>query len=171
MFTYTNPRNSLKLHKIKPSPFSTYQKRKLFFEDNADKNISQTDVYDPEQISPEKSFNTNLTELSPTLSEKFESLISKSKHEDLCSSSITTDKSSNFQQIEHNTTTPLNSKQKKGDKNLPNKIFNLNTIKNNKAEYEVKASCSYDYKTVRNLNCVTYLINTQKIFVKLLNVL
>ncbi|XP_050057475.1 N-acetyltransferase ESCO2-like [Aphis gossypii] len=148
MFTYTNPRNSLKLHKIKPSPFSTYQKRKLFFEDNADKNISQSDVYDPEQISPEKSFNTNLTELSPTLSEKFESLISNSKHEHLCSSSITTDKPSNFQQIEHNTTTPLNSKKIKGDKNLPNKIFNLNTIKNNKAEYEVKASCSYDYKTI-----------------------
>lgn len=165
MFTYTNPRNSHELHNIKPSPFSTNQKRKLFFEDNVDKNISQSEVYDPEQFSPEKS-NTKFTELSPTLSEKFESLISKSKHEHLCSSSITTDK-----KIEQNTTTPLNSKKIKGDKNLPNKIFNLNTIKNNKAEYEVKASCSYDYKTVRNLNCVTNLINTQEIFVKLLNVL
>lgn len=159
MFTYTNPRKSLQLHKIEPSSFSTNRKRKLFFEDNADKNISPSEVYDPERITPEKSFNTNLTELSPTLSEKFESLISTSKHEHLCSSSITTEKPSNFQPIEHNTTTSLNSKKIKGDKNLPNKIFNLNTIKNNKAEYEVKASCSYDYKTVRNLNCVTNLIN------------
>lgn len=155
MFTYTNPRKSLQLHKIEPSPFSTNRKRKLFFEDNADKNISPSEVYDPEQISPEKSFNTNLTELSPTLSEKFESLISKSNHEHLCSSSITTDidESSNFQAIEHNTaTTPLNSKKIKGKKNLTKEIFNLNTIKNKKAEYEVKASCSYDYKTISPKN-------------------
>ncbi|XP_060834439.1 N-acetyltransferase ESCO2-like isoform X2 [Rhopalosiphum padi] len=118
MFTYTNPQSS-------------------------DENISPSRVYDFEYVSPEKSFNINSTKLSPTLSEKFERLISKSKHDNLCLSSTTTAKSSNSQPIEHNTTTPLNTKKVKRDKNLSNESFSLN----NKAEYEV-ASCSYDYKTI-----------------------
>jgi len=154
MFTYTNPRKSLQLHKIESSPFLTNRKRKLFSVESSDENISPSRVYDFEYVSPEKSFNINSTKLSPTLSEKFERLISKSKHDNLCLSSTTTAKSSNSQPIEHNTTTPLNTKKVKRDKNLSNESFSLN----NKAEYEV-ASCSYDYKTVRILIFIIIVIN------------
>uniref|UniRef100_A0A2S2PM19 N-acetyltransferase eco n=2 Tax=Schizaphis graminum TaxID=13262 RepID=A0A2S2PM19_SCHGA len=148
MFTYTNPRKSLQLHKTESSPFSTNRKRKLFSVEDSDENISPSRVYDFEYVSPETSFNINSPKLSPTLSEKFERLISKSKHDNLCLSSITSAESSNSQPIEHNTTTPLNTKKVKRDKNLSNESFSLNKIKNNKAEYEVKASCSYDNKTI-----------------------
>lgn len=137
MFTYSNPRKSLhvQLHKTEQSPLTTNRKRKLFCVDNLDENISPSKVYDPEHAFPETSFNMNPTEISPTLSEKFESLISKSKNDQLYLSSIATAESSSSQLIKHNTITPLNSK-------------------NVKVDYEVKASCSYDYKKVRNLNCI-----------------
>jgi len=155
MFTYTNPRKSLQvqLHKIEQSPLTTNRKRKLFCVDNLDENISPSKVYDLEHAFPETSFNMSPTELSPTLSEKFESLISKTKNEHLCLS-IATVESSTSQLIEHNTITPLKSKNVKGVEYLSNETLSLNKIQNNKADYEVKASCSYDYKKVRNLNCV-----------------
>ncbi|XP_060863527.1 M-phase inducer phosphatase 3-like isoform X2 [Metopolophium dirhodum] len=152
MFTYTNPRKSLprslqiQLHKIEQSPLTTNRKRKLFCIDNVDENISPSKVYDPEHDFPETSFNMNSTELTPTLSEKFESLISKSKNEQLCLSSIATAESSTSQLIEHNTITPLKSKNVKGVEYLSNDTFSSNKIQNNKADYEVKASSSYDYK-------------------------
>ncbi|XP_025201292.1 N-acetyltransferase ESCO2-like isoform X2 [Melanaphis sacchari] len=152
MFTYTNPRKSLRLNKIEPSPFSTNRKRRLFSENNSDENISPSMVYDPEHAFSETSSNINSTKLSPTLSEKFESLISKSKHEHLCLSSITTTEPSNLQTIEQTATTPLNSKNVKGDKNHSNESLSLNKIKNNNAESEVKASCFYDYKTISPKN-------------------
>jgi len=152
MFTYTNPRKSLRvqLNKIEQSPLITNRKRKLFCVDNLDENISPSKVYDPEHAFPETSFNMNPTELSPTLSEQFESLVSNSKNKQLCLSSIATAESSSSQLIEHNTITPLKSKSVKGVEYLSNETFSLNKIKNNKANYEVKASRSYDYKKVRN---------------------
>jgi len=105
MFTYTNPRKSLQvqLHKIEQSPLTANRKHKSFCIDNLDENISPSKVYDPEYDFPETSFNMNSTELTQTLSEKFESLISKSKNEQLCLSSIATVESSTSQLIEHNT--------------------------------------------------------------------
>jgi len=156
MFTYTNPRKSLQvqLHKIEQSPLKINRKRKLFRIDYLDENISPSKVYDPEHAFFETSFNMNPTELTPTQSEKFESLISKSKNEQLCLSSIATVESS--QLIEHNTITPLKLKNVKRVEYLSNETFILNKIQNNKADYEVKASCSYDYKA-RNLNCVLFI--------------
>jgi len=61
--------------------------------------------------------------------------------------------SSTSQLIEHNTITPLKSKNVKRVEYLSNETFSFNKIQNNKADYEVKAPSSYDYK-VRNLNCV-----------------
>jgi len=73
----------------------------------------------------------------------------------LCSSSISSVESSTSQLIEHNTITPLKLKNIEGVEYLSNETFSWNKIQNNKADYEVKASCSsYDYKKVRILNCV-----------------
>lgn len=158
MFTYTNPHKSLQvqLHKIEQSPLIKNRKRRLFCVDNLDENISPSKVYDPEHAFPETFFNMNPTELSPTLSEQFGSLVSNSKNEQLCLSSIATAESSSSQLIEHNTITPLKSKSV-GVEYLSNETFSLNKIQNNKANCEVKASCSYDYKKVRNLNCVLFI--------------
>jgi len=154
MFTYKN-------HKIEQSQTSSNRKRKLFSFDNFDENISPSKVYDLEHAFPETSFIMNPTELSPTLNEKFESLISKSKNENLCLSSNATMESSNSQPIEHNTITPLKSKNFERGEHILKENLSLNEIQNNKAEYEVKASCSYDYKKVRNRNCVLLI---QQIF-------
>lgn len=146
MFTHRN-------HKTEQSQTSSNRKRKLFSVDNLDENISPSKVYDLEHAFPETSFSMNPIELSPTLSEKFESLISNSENEHLSLSSITTKESSSYQPIEHNTITTFKSKNVEGVKHVIKESFGSNEIQNNNAEYEVKALCSYDYKKVRNLNC------------------
>lgn len=141
MFTHRN-------HKTEQSQTSSNRKRKLFSVDNLDENISPSKVYDLEHAFPETSFSMNPIELSPTLSEKFESLISNSENEHLSLSSITTKESSSYQPIEHNTITTFKSKNVEGVKHVIKESFGSNEIQNNNAEYEVKALCSYDYKKI-----------------------
>ncbi|XP_060843554.1 N-acetyltransferase ESCO1-like [Rhopalosiphum padi] len=143
MSTFTTPRKSLRLRKTEPSPFLTNRKRELFPVDNWDEDShdiaplqSSPEVYDPGLDSPDTSFNMNctpITELSPTMSDKFERLMSGSKNGHECSATIIIEETPNSRRIKNVNTTPFESETNKEAK-TPKKSFNLN----NKAVLGVK---------------------------------
>ncbi|XP_026810861.1 N-acetyltransferase ESCO2-like [Rhopalosiphum maidis] len=143
MSAFTTPRKSLRLRKTEPSPFLTNRKRELFPVDNWDEDShdiaplqSSPEVYDPGLDSPDTSFNMNrtpITELSPTMSDKFERLMSGSKNGHECSATIIIEETPNSRRIKNVNTTPFESETNKEAK-TPKKSFNLN----NKAVLGVK---------------------------------
>ncbi|XP_025206358.1 N-acetyltransferase ESCO1-like [Melanaphis sacchari] len=144
MSAFTTPRKSLRLRKTEPSPFLSNRKRELFPVDNWDEDShdiaplqSSPEVYDPGLDSPNTSFNTNstpITELSPTMSDKFERLMSGSKNGHKCSATIVIEETPNFRRIKNVNTTPFESETNKEAKTPSKKNSNLN----NKAVLGVK---------------------------------
>lgn len=133
MSAFTTPRKSLRLRKTEPSPFFTNRKRELFPVDNWDEDShdiaplqSSPEVYDVD--SPDTSFNMNctpITELSPTMSDKFERLMSGSKNGHTCSATIIIEETPNSRRIKNVDTTPFESETNKEVK-TPKKSFSLN---------------------------------------------
>lgn len=120
MSTYTTPRKSLRLrNKNEPSPFLSARKRELFPVDNWDEDShdiiplqSSPENYDYILPSPETPFNINrtpITELSPTMSDKFERLMSESKSGNICSATIVIEETPSCRQVKRVNTTPLES--------------------------------------------------------------
>lgn len=159
MSTYTTPRKSLRLrHKNEPSPFLPDRKRELFPVDNWDEDShdiiplqSSPEVYDPGFASPERSFNMNrtpITELSPTMSDKFEKLMSDTKNGSICSATIVIEETPNSRKIKHINKTPFESETNKEAKTPSKK--SQKKIKNNNAEFGVRTSSFYGGNQVRD---------------------
>ncbi|XP_025415356.1 N-acetyltransferase ESCO2 isoform X2 [Sipha flava] len=150
---YTTPRKSLRLHKNEPSPFLHDRKRELFPVDNWDEDSldirplqSSPEVYNPGLASPENSFKMNctpVTELSPTMSDKFERLMSETKDGIVRSATIVIEETPNSRRVKHFNTTPIESETNKEAKTPSKKSFNFNSTKNNKTEIAVKTSSFY----------------------------
>jgi len=158
MSSFTTPRKSLRLRKNEPSPFLINRKRELFPVDNWDEDShditplqSSPEVYDPGLDTPDSSFNMNrtpITELSPTMSDKFERLMSGSKNGHNCSATIVIEETPNSRQVKNVNTTPFESETNKAAKTPSKKSFGLN----NKAVLGVKTLSFYGRNQVRNLN-------------------
>lgn len=158
MSAFTTPRKSLRLRKNEPSPFLINRKRELFPVDNWDEDShdiiplqSSPEVYDPGLESPDSSFNMNctpITELSPSMSDKFEKLMSGSKNGHECSATIIIEETPNSRRIRNVNTTPFESETNKEAKTPSKKSFSLN----NKAVLGVKTLTFYGNNQVRNLN-------------------
>lgn len=160
MSTYTTPRKSLRLrHKNEPSPFLSNRKRELFPVDNWDEDShdviplqSSPEAYNLDIASPETPFNMNrtpITELSPTMSDKFEKLMSESKNGSLCSATIVIEETPNSRRIKHVNKTPFESETNKEAKTPSKRSFSLNKFKN-KGDFGVRASSFYGGNQVRN---------------------
>ncbi|XP_015373116.1 PREDICTED: N-acetyltransferase ESCO2-like [Diuraphis noxia] len=149
MSAFTTPRKSLRLRKNEPSPFLTNRKRELFPVDNWDEDShdiiplqSSPEVYDPGLDSPESSINMNctpITELSPSMSDKFERLMSGSKNGHECSATIVIEETPNSRRIKNVNTTPFESETNKAAKTPSKKSFGLN----NKTALGVKTITFY----------------------------
>ncbi|XP_001943493.2 N-acetyltransferase ESCO2 [Acyrthosiphon pisum] len=136
MSAFTTPRKSLRLRKNEPSPFLINRKRELFPVDNWDEDShdiiplqSSPEVYDPGLDSPDSSFNMNctpITELSPSMSDKFEKLMSGSKNGHECSATIVIEETPNSRRIKNVNTTPFESETNKAAKTPSKKSFSLN---------------------------------------------
>jgi len=156
MSAFTTPRKSLRLRKNEPSPFLINRKRELFPVDNWDEDShdiiplqSSPEVYDPGLDSPESSYNTNctpITELSPSMSDKFERLMSGSKNGHECSATIVIEETPNSRRIKNVNTTPFESETNKAAKTPSKKNLSLN----NKAVLGVKTLNFYGSNQVRN---------------------
>lgn len=144
MSAFTTPRKSLRLRKNEPSPFLMNRKRELFPVDNWDEDShditplqSSPEVHDPGLDSPNSSFKMNctpITELSPSMSDKFEKLMSESKNGHKCSATIVIEETPNSRRIKNVNTTPFESETNKAAKTPSKKSFSLN----NKAVLGVK---------------------------------
>jgi len=158
MSSFTTPRKSLRLRKNEPSPFLINRKRELFPVDNWDEDShditplqSSPEVYDPGLDTPDSSFNMNrtpITELSPTMSDKFEKLMSGSKNGHNCSATIVIEETPNSRQVKNVHTTPFEIETNKAAKTPSKKSFSLN----NKAVLGVKTLSFYGKNQVRNLS-------------------
>lgn len=163
MSTYTTPRKSLRPRKNEPSPFLQNRKRELFPVDNWDEDShditplqSSPEAYDPGITTPETPFNMNctpITELSPTMSDKFERLMSDSKNGSLCSATIVIEETPNSRRIKHINTTPFVSETNKEAKTPSKKNFSLVNIENN-TELGLRTSSFYGGNQVRNLDII-----------------
>ncbi|XP_008187096.1 N-acetyltransferase ESCO1 [Acyrthosiphon pisum] len=133
MSAFTTPRKSLRLRKNESSPFLRNRKRELFPVDNWDEDShditplqSSPEVYDPGLDTPDSSFNMNrtpITELSPTMSDKFERLMSGSKNGHNCSATIVIEETPNSRPIKNVNTTPFESETNKAAKTPSKKSF------------------------------------------------
>jgi len=158
MSAFTTPRKSLRLRKNEPSPFLINRKRELFPVDNWDEDShdiiplqSSPELYDPGLDSPNSSFNMNctpITELSPSMSDKFERLMSGSKNGHECSATIIIEETPNSRRIKNVNTTPFESETNKSAKTPSKKSLSLN----NKTVLGVKTLSFYGSNQVRNLN-------------------
>lgn len=158
MSTYTTPRKSLRLRKIEPSPYLSSRKRELFPVDNWDEDShdiiplqSSPENYDPGLPSPETPFNMNctpITELSPTMSDQFEKLMSESKNGNICSATIVIEETPNSRRVKHINTTPFESETNKEAKTPFKRNFSFN-----KTELKVQPSSFYGDNQVRKLLC------------------
>jgi len=156
MSAFTTPRKSLRLRRNEPSPFLLNRKRELFPVDNWDEDShdivplqSSPEVYDPGLESPD-SFNTSrtpITELSPTMSDKFERLMSGSKNGHTCSATIVIEETPSSRRIKNVDTTPFESETNKEAKTPLKKSFSFN----NNTELGVKTKSFYGSNQVRNL--------------------
>lgn len=172
MSTYTTPRKSLRLRKIEPSPYLSSRKRELFPVDNWDEDShdiiplqSSPENYDPGLPSPETPFNMNctpITELSPTMSDQFEKLMSESKNGSVCSATIVIEETPNSRRVKHINTTPFESETNKEAKTP----FKRNFSFNNKTELKVHPSSFYGGNQVRKL--LYYVCNIYLDFIFLL---
>lgn len=161
MSTFTTPRKSLRLRKNEPSPFLSNRKRELFPVDNWDENShditpiqSSPEVYDPGLPSPETPINrncTSITELSPTMSDKFKRLMSDSKDGDICSATIIIEETPNSRRIKHVHTTPFESETNREAKTPSKRCFSLNEMKNNITESGVRTTSFYGGNQVRKI--------------------
>lgn len=162
MSFYTTPRKSLRLHKNEPSPFLLDRKRELFPVDNWDEDShdirplqSSPEVYNPDLGSPQNSLKMNctpVTELSPTMSDKFERLMSETKDGNVCSATIVIEETPSSRRVKHFNTTPFESETNKEAKTPSKKHFSFNAMKNNKTELAVKTSLFYGGNQVRILD-------------------
>lgn len=158
MSAFTTPRKSLRLRKNEPSPFLLNRKRELFPVDNWDEDSHDViplqpspETYDSGLTSPETPFHMNctpVTELSPTMSDKFKRLMSESKNGHLCSATIVIEETPNSRRIKNINTTPFESETNKKVKTPSKKILNLNST----TELAVRTSSFYGGNQVRKLN-------------------
>lgn len=168
MSAFTTPRKSLRLRKNEPSPFLSNRKRELFPVDNWDEDShdivplqSSPEVYDPGLASPETPNNMNctpVTELSPTMSDKFERLMSESKNGDLCSATIVIEETPNSRRIKHVHTTPFESETNREAKTPSKKIFNLSEMKNIKTELGVRTTSFYGNQVRKSISFLTAIL-------------
>lgn len=169
MSTYTTPRKSLRLRKNEPSPFLQNRKRELFPVDNWDEDShditplqSSPEAYDPGIASPETPFNMNrtpITELSPTMSDKFEKLMSESKNGSLCSATIVIEETPNSRRIKHINTTPFVSETNKEAKTPSKKNFSL--VKHSNTEFGMRTSSFYGGNQVSDFHLMDSTTHTQ----------
>lgn len=162
MSAFTTPRKSLRLRKNEPSPFLSNRKRELFPVDNWDEDShdiiplqSSPEVYDPGLASPETPTNLNctpVTELSPTMSDKFERLMSETKNGNLCSATIVIEETPNSRRIKHVHTTPFESETNREAKTPSKKMSSLSEMKNNTFESGVRTTSFYGGNQVSNYN-------------------
>jgi len=158
MSTFTTPRKSLRIRKNESSPFLLNRKRELFPVDNWDEDShditplqSSPEAYNAQPASPETPYNMNctpVTELSPTMSDKFKKLMSETKNKNICSATIVVEETPNSRRIKHINTTPFESETNKEAKKTPSKkMLNFN----NKTELGVKTKSFYGGNQVRKL--------------------
>lgn len=162
--SFTTPRKSLRLRKNEPSPFLLDRKRELFPVDNWDEDSHDIrplnpspEVYNTGLTSPETPYKINctpITELSPTMSNKFERLMSETKNGNICSATIVIEETPSSRRVKHFNTTPFESETNKEAKTPSKKNFGLNAMKNNKTELSVKTSSFYGGNQVRILACI-----------------
>ncbi|VVC28270.1 Hypothetical protein CINCED_3A015619 [Cinara cedri] len=153
MATFTTPRKSLRFRKTEPSPFLSNRKRELFPGDNLDEDghdivplQKSPEVYTPGFTTPKTSYNiisTPITELSPTMSDQFEKLMSDSKNGNSYSATMVIEETPDSRLIKRFNKTPLESETNKEAKTPSKKIFSLNKSKENKTELGVKTSSFY----------------------------
>lgn len=161
MATFTTPRKSLRFRKTEPSPFLSNRKRELFPVDAWDEDShdivplqKSPEVYTP-GFTSKTSYNmisTPITELSPTMSDQFEKLMSDSKNGNSCSATMVIEETPDSRLIKRFNKTPLESETTKEAKTPSKKIFSLNKIKENKTELGVKTSSFYGGHQVKYLN-------------------
>lgn len=164
MATFTTPRKSLRLRKTEPSPFLSNRKRELFPVDDWDEDShdivplqTSPDMYSPGHTTPKTPYNmicTPITELSPTMSDQFEKLMSESKNSNLYSATMVIEETPDSRRIKRFNTTPMESETNKEAKTPTKKMFSLNKIKDNKTELGVKTSSFYGGNQVCNFNVV-----------------
>lgn len=169
MSAFTTPRKSLRLRKNEPSPFLINRKRELFPVDNWDEDshdiipLLSSPKYDQTLASPQTPFNKNctpITELSPTMSDKFEKLMSDTKNGNLCSATIVIEETPNSRKIKHINTTPFESETNKEAKTPLKRIYDFNSIKHNNTEFGVRTSSFYGNNQVRNkINIYLHIYN------------
>lgn len=171
MSQFTTPRKSLRLRKNEPSPFLQSRKRELFPVDNWDEDShditplqSSPEAYNPQLISPETPpYNMNctpVTELSPTMSDQFEKLMSETKNGNICSATVVIEETPNSRRIKHINTTPFGSDTNKEAKTPSKKMSNLN----NKTVLGVKTKSFYGGNQVKDLNYMyTNMLHVTKI--------
>lgn len=154
MSAFTTPRKSLRLRKNEPSPFLTNRKRELFPVDNWDEDshditpLNSSPVYNSGLASPQTPFNKNhtpVTELSPTMSDKFEKLMSDTKNGNLCSGTIVIEETPSSRKIKHFDTTPFESETNKVAKTPLKRIYGLNS----NTDLGVRTSSFYGNNQVR----------------------
>lgn len=154
MSAFTTPRKSLRLRKAEPSPFLSARKRELFPVDDWDEDShdivplhSSPESYDPGLPTPETPFRKNytpITELSPTMSDQFEKLMSETKNGNVCPATIVIEETPKSRRIKLDTT-PFKSETNKEAKTP----FKRNVPFNNKIELKVKTSSFYGGNQVR----------------------
>lgn len=155
MSAFTTPRKSLRLRKNEPSPYLSTRKRELFPVDNWDEDSHDIiplqpspSSYDPGLPSPEIPFNrkcTPITELSPTMSDQFERLMSESKDGSICSATIVIEETPNSRRVKH-INTPLESETNREAKTPSKKNNNKNKI----IDLTLRTTSFYGNNQVRN---------------------
>lgn len=154
MSAFTTPRKSLRLRKNEPSPFLSNRKRELFPVDNWDEDshdiipLNSSPLYDSGLASPQTPLNKNhtpITELSPTMSDKFKKLMSDTKNGNLCSATIVIEETPSSRIIKHFSTTPFESETNKEAKTP----FKKNGGFNSKSDLGVRTKSFYGKNQVR----------------------
>ncbi|XP_050434387.1 N-acetyltransferase ESCO1 [Adelges cooleyi] len=153
MTTYTTPRKSLRLRNNAPSPFLSNRKRELFPVDNWDEDShdiaplqSSPEAYDTGLASPESPINMNhtpITELSPTMSDKFERLMSDPKTGSLDSATMIIEETPHSRCFKQMNKTPFESETNKEAKTPSKKGFSLSKINSFKIDIGVRTTSFY----------------------------
>ncbi|XP_050546495.1 N-acetyltransferase eco [Daktulosphaira vitifoliae] len=136
MSAYTTPRKSLRFRNNEPSPFFSNRKRELFPVDNWDEDShdisplqSSPEVYDPGLATPETPINVNhtsITELSPSVSDKFERLMTDPKNGSVDSATIIIEETPNSRCFKNINKTPFDSDTNREVKTPSKKVLGLN---------------------------------------------
>lgn len=155
MSAFTTPRKSLRLRKNEPSPYLSTRKRELFPVDNWDEDshdiipLQQSPgLYDHGLPSPDTPFHMNctpVTELSPTMSDQFERLMSETKDGNVSSATIVIEETPNSRRVKH-INTPLESETSREAKTPSKK--NINKYKT--IDLTLRTTSFYGNNQVRN---------------------